>query len=60
MRVMKMLLQVGKTSQSLSEAAGFLHYPYYLGFLIFFMFRTHHVLCITLRNTNECAHLRVQ
>jgi len=58
--VMKMLLLMGKTRQSLSEAGGFLHYPYYMGFLIFFMFRIQHVLCITLRNTNECAHLRVQ
>jgi hypothetical protein len=55
----KKLFQMGKTRKSLSEADGFLHYPYYLWFLIFFMFRTHHVRRITSRNTNECADIRV-
>jgi hypothetical protein len=29
MQVMKMLSQMGKKRKSLSEAGGFLHYPYY-------------------------------
>jgi hypothetical protein len=53
MHVMKMLSQMAKSRKSLSEADGFLHYPYYLWSLTTRMFRTHHMLCITLRNTKE-------
>jgi len=48
-----MLSQMGKPRKSLSEASGFLHYPYYLWFS--------HLLRVSYSShADECADTRVQ